>query len=226
MSHGEPNNPYGPPPQQPGPPPQQQPPAGQGYGFPQQPPAAPGYGAPQAPTYPQPPYPQQAYPQQQPYPQYPGGAQFQGGYPGGPQVMPRLTSVARILVGLIALAHAVIAGTYVYFLSQWDSLMEESGITDDAEAERWADLGKGVVLFFLCLATVFAILGLVLLLQYAKGGNAVRVSSIVYGSFAIVTGIFMIAYWGLGLLLIAASILVIVFCAKRESADWFRRPRH
>ena len=218
MSFGEPNNPYGPPPPQPpaapGHPQQPPPPAAPGYGFPQQPPA-PGYGVPQAPPY-----------QQQPYPQYPGGAPFPGGHPGGPLEIPRLTRVAQILVGVIAVAHAVLAVTYIYYLTQWDKVMAEAGITGDAEAEQWADLGKGVVAFFMCLAAVFAILGLVLVLQYGRGGNGVRVSSIVYGSFAIVTGIFTIAYWGLGLLLIAVSILVIVFCAKRESADWFRRPRH
>ncbi|MFI6039055.1 hypothetical protein ACIBBD_33950 [Streptomyces sp. NPDC051315] len=228
MSFGEPHNPYGPPPQQPPAPPQ--PPAGPGYGYPQQgpPPGAPpqGYGAPQGPPYPQQPHPHQPYPQQ-PYPQYPGGdPQFQGGYPGGPVEMPRLTRVAQILVGVIALAHGVIAGSYLYYLTQWDRVMEEAGVTGDAEAERWADLGKGVVVFFLCLASVYAVLGVVLVLQYAKGGNAVRVCSIVYASFAIVTGIFMLAYWGLGLLLMAVAVVAIVFCAKRVSADWFRRPRH
>jgi hypothetical protein len=73
---------------------------------------------------------------------------------------------------------------------------------------------------------VFAILGLVLLLQYAKGGNGVRVCSIVYGSFAIVTGIFMLAAWGLGVILIAVSILLIVFSAKRATKEWFLRPRY
>ncbi|MFE7647420.1 hypothetical protein NFX46_04380 [Streptomyces phaeoluteigriseus] len=201
MSFGEPNNPYGPPPQQP--------------------PNTPGYGVPQTPSYPQQPYPQQAYPQQPYPPQYPGGY-----HPGGPAEMPRPTRVAQILVGVIALAHAILAGAYVYFLTQWDEVMTEAGITGDAEAERFADLGKGVVVFFLGLASVFAILGLVLLLQYAKGGNTVRVCSIVYSSFAIVTGIFMLAYWGLGLLLMAVSIVAIVLSAKRESAAWFQRPRY
>ncbi|MET9501213.1 hypothetical protein ABZY42_05655 [Streptomyces sp. NPDC006622] len=213
MSFGEPNNPYGPPPQQP--------PAAPGPSQSQQPPA-PGYGVPQAPPYPQQPY------QQQAYPQYPGGGPgFPGGYhPGAPVEMPRPTRVAQILVGVIALAHAILAGAYVYFLTQWDEVMTEAGITGDREAEEFTDLGKGVVVFFLCLATVFAVLGLILLLQYAKGGNTVRVCSIVYGSFAIVTGIFMLAYWGLGLILMAVSILVIVLAAKRESASWFQRPRH
>ena len=190
--------------------------------------AAPAAAQYQQQAYPQPVYPQQAYPQQPYPPQYPGGdPQFPGGYhPGGPAQMPRPTRVAQILVGVIALAHAILAVSYVYFLTQWDEVMTEAGITGDAEAERFADLGKGVVVFFLGLATVFAILGLVLLLQYAKGGNTVRVCSIVYSSFAIVTGIFMLAYWGLGLLLMAVSIVAIVLSAKRESAAWFQRPRY
>ncbi|MFJ9718311.1 hypothetical protein ACIRPQ_20570 [Streptomyces sp. NPDC101213] len=217
MSFGEPNNPYGPPPQQP--------PAAPGYGHPQQPPA-PGHGVPQAPPYQQP-YQQQPYPQQA-YPQYPGGdPYFQGGqHPGGPGRMPRPTRVAQVLMGVIALAHLIVAGSYVWVLSRWDEEMLKAGVTDDPDVERYADLGKGIVVFMAGLATVFAVLGVVLLLQYAKGGNAVRVCSIVYGSFAIVTGIFMLTAWGLGLILIAVSILVIVFCAKRESAGWFRRPRY
>ncbi|GAA3221753.1 hypothetical protein GCM10020256_28720 [Streptomyces thermocoprophilus] len=73
---------------------------------------------------------------------------------------------------------------------------------------------------------MFALLGVILLLQYAKGGNAVRVCSIVYGSFAIVTGIVMIAAWGLGLIIMVVAILLIVFAARRPSADWFRRARY
>ncbi|MFC9908981.1 hypothetical protein [Streptomyces sp. NPDC059862] len=204
MSFGDPNNPYGH-----GQPPQQPQAPAPGYGYPQQtPPGAPpqGYGYPAAP------------PVQQPY---------GGGYmPGAPAQMPGITRASQIMLGVIALAHAVIAVLYGVALGQWDETMAEAGVTGDSEAEAIADLGKGVVVFFLGLATVFAILGLALLLQYAKGGNGVRVCSIVYGSFAIVTGIFMIAAYGIGLIIIAISILVIVFSAKRASAEWFRRPRY
>ncbi|MEU9354327.1 hypothetical protein AB0D65_25965 [Streptomyces griseoloalbus] len=196
MSFGDPNNPYGQPPQQP--------PAGPGYGYPQQP-GAPqqGYGYPAAPPVSQP---------------------YGGGYV--PTQMPGLTRAAQILLAVIAVAHVIIAAAYGKALGEWDETMLEAGITGDAEAERYADLGKGVVVFFLGLAAVFAILGLVLLLQYAKGGNGVRVCSIVYASFAIVSGIFSLALYGLGLLIMIVSILVIVFAAKRTSAEWFRRPRY
>ncbi|MFE0249699.1 hypothetical protein [Streptomyces sp. NPDC059010] len=201
MSFGDPNNPYGPPPQQPPAP---------GYGYPQQ--APPGV------------------PPQQPYGAYPTAPPVQqpyGGYPpAGPAVMPGITKAARIMLGLVVLAHVIIAGAYIWVLSRWDEEMANAGISGDTEAGRFADVGKGVVVFFVGLAAVFAVLGLVLLLQYAKGGNGVRVCSIVYGSFAIVTGIFMLAAYGLGLLIMIAAILLIVFSAKRATAEWFRRPRY
>jgi hypothetical protein len=200
MSFGEPNSPYGPPPQQPAP----------GYGYPQQgqPPGVPpqGYGA-----YPAGP------------PVHPGGY----GYPpAGPAQMPGITRAAQIMLGVIALCHIVIAAVYGVALADWDQTMLEAGVTGDAEAERYADLGKGVVVFFLGLAAVFAILGLVLLLQFAKGRNGVRVCSIVYASFAIVSGIFALGIYLLGLLILILAILVIVFAAKRPSAEWFKRPRY
>ncbi|CAM5541779.1 hypothetical protein STENM223S_05152 [Streptomyces tendae] len=174
------------------------------YGYPQQPQGQPGYGYPQAP------------PVQQPY----------GGYGPGPTEMPGITRAAQIMLAVVAAAHLIVAAVYAYNLSQWDEVMLEAGVTGDSEAERFADLGKGIVVFFLALAAVYAVLGLVLVLQYAKGGNAVRVCSIVYGSLAIVTGIFTLALYGLGLLIMIVSILLIVFAAKRATAEWFRRPRY
>lgn len=197
MSFGDPNSPYGPPPQQ-------------------QPPA-PGYG-----------YPQQAQPGVPPqYGAYPAAPPMQGyGYPpAGPAQMPGITRAAQIMLGIIVLAHAVIAGLYGYSLTEWDEIVAEADLSGDSQAQAIADLGKGILVFFIGLAGIFALLGLALLLQYAKGGNGVRVCSIVYGSFAIVTGVFMIAAWGIGLLIIAVAILLIVFAAKRASAQWFQRPR-
>ena len=75
------------------------------------------------------------------------------------------------------------------------------------------------------LALVFAVIGFVLAARYGKGGKGVRIGSIVYASFGIVSGFFNITTWGLGLVVLVLSILVIVFCAKRASAEWFQRPR-
>ncbi|MET9097794.1 hypothetical protein [Streptomyces antibioticus] len=184
------------------------------YGQPPQQPGPPGYGYPGQP-------PQQGYG----YPAAPPVSQpYGGGYV--PTQIPSITRAAQILLGVIALAHVIISGVYIKALSEWDKTMLEAGVTGDAEAERFADLGKGVVVFFIGLAAVFAVLGVVLLLQYANGRNGVRVCSIVYGSFAIVSGIFSLALYGLGLLIMILAVLVIVFAAKRASADWFKRPRY
>ncbi|MEU4009647.1 hypothetical protein [Streptomyces pseudogriseolus] len=182
--------------------PPQQPQPGPGYGYPQQP-GQPGYGYPAAP---------------------PVGQPYGGGYV--PTQMPGITRAAQILLAVIAVAHVIIAAVYGVALAQWDELVDEAGIAGDVDAEQFADLGKGVIVFFVGLASVFALLGLILLLQYAKGGGSVRVCSIVYASFAIVSGIFALGIYLLGLLIIVVAILVIVFCAKRASAEWFRRPRY
>ncbi|NJP50604.1 hypothetical protein HCJ93_11115 [Streptomyces sp. SBST2-5] len=166
-------------------------------------PGQPGYGYPAAP------------PVQQPY---------GGGYV--PTQMPGITRAARIMLAIVAAAHLLIAVLYGYQLSKWDETMAEAGISGDSDLQQFADVGKGVVVFLTGLAAVFAVLGLVLLLQYAKGGNGVRVCSIVYGSFAIVTGIFTLAAFGLGLIILVVAILLIVFASKRASAEWFRRPRY
>src|SRR5690606_17328815 len=169
--------------------PPQQPPAGPGYGYgyPQQP-GAPqqGYGYPAAPPVSQP---------------------YGGGY--APTQMPGITRAAQILLAVIAVAHVIIAAVYAVALAAWDDVVNEAGIRGDTDAEAFADLGKGVIVFFVGLAAVFAILGLVLLLQYAKGGNSVRICSIVYASFAIVSGIFALAIYLLGLLVMIVAILVI-----------------
>ncbi|MFM9369436.1 hypothetical protein [Streptomyces sp. Da 82-17] len=180
----------------------QQPQAGP-YGQPQQAMGQPGYGYPQAP------------PVQQPY----------GGYPVGPTEMPKPARQARIFLAIVAGAHLLVAILYGVAMAVFDSYVDNSGLTGD-EATAAAGLGMGFIGFFLVLATVWAIVGLALFLKWPTGGNGVRVFAIVYGSLAIITGIFNITTYGLGLALIALSILLIVFAAKRETAQWFQRPRY
>src|SRR5690349_1434456 len=74
------------------------------YGYPQQPQGQPGYGYPAAP------------PVQQPY---------GGGYAPGPVQMPGITRAAQIMLGVIVLAHLIVAGVYGYALSRWDETMLE-----------------------------------------------------------------------------------------------------
>ncbi|MFE6692044.1 hypothetical protein ACFVFQ_36945 [Streptomyces sp. NPDC057743] len=178
------------------------------------------------------PYPQQVPPPGQPYAPYPQ----QAGYPGGPAVptaMPGLTKAARIMMYVIASLHLLITLAFGVAVTQIDKAVGQAGVGgtittangQDVDVSTVANVGKGVIGFFILLALVFAVIGFVLAARYGKGGNGVRIGSIVYASFGIVSGFFNITTWGLGLVVLVLSILVIVFCAKRASADWFQRPR-
>ncbi|MEV4744008.1 hypothetical protein [Streptomyces sp. NPDC049555] len=198
MSFGQPNNPYGPPPQQPPAP---------GYGYPQQ--APPPYGA---------------------YPQAPGGYPM----PQGPVAMPGLTKAANVLMYVIAAIHVVVAGFFAYAANRIGDAVRDAGTNgtvttargDTVDVDTIADVSKGVISFFVALAAIFAIIGFILAARYGKGRNGVRVGSIVYASFGIISGIFTLGVYGLGLITFVGSILVIVFAAKRTSAEWFQRPRY
>ncbi|GAA0419316.1 hypothetical protein [Streptomyces luteireticuli] len=174
-----------------------------------QPPQAQGYG-----------YPQQGG---QPYAAYPQ----QGGYNGMPPVpaeMPGLTKAARVFMWVIAVCHIGIAAIYGVAISAVDDAVNKSEHSEDVQ--KFADFGKGIIGFFVILAAVFAVIGIILALRFAAGGNGVRVGSIVYASFGIISGIFNIGAWGLGLVVFILAILTIVFCAKRPTAEWFQRPRY
>ncbi|MCQ8769285.1 hypothetical protein [Streptomyces telluris] len=190
------------------------------YGAPQQ---APGYGYPQQPQGGQPGQPYAAYPQ------------AQGGYAGapqGPQVMPGITKAARIMLYAIAAVHVIVAGLCVAAVAAiGDAKKTHGGGTvttaqgDTVDADTVFDAGKGVFAFLAALAVIFAILGIILAVRYAKGANGVRVGSIVYAAFGIISGLVCIVFYGIGLIGLILSILVIVFAAKQASQDWFRRPR-
>ncbi|MBH1935962.1 hypothetical protein I5Q34_17085 [Streptomyces sp. AV19] len=170
-------------------------------------------------------------PQAAPYPQ--GGQPYgaypqQGGYSGMPPVpaeMPGVTKAARIFMWIIAVSHLAIAGIYGVALAAFNDVVKNSDDTS-VDMDKVADFGKGLIGFLVALAAVFAVIGIILALRYAKGGNGVRVGSIVYASFAIISGIVNIGAWGLGLVVFILAILTIVFCAKRASAEWFQRPRY
>ncbi|GGX85269.1 hypothetical protein [Streptomyces hiroshimensis] len=191
------------------------------YGAPQQ---APGYGYPQAPQGAQPGQPYAAYPQ------------AQGGYAGapqGPQVMPGITKAARIMLYCIAAVHVALAGFFGTLIAAIKDKADEVGPGrtvrtaqgDEVDVDKAVDIGKGVLGFFILLALVFAVIGIILAVRYAKGGNGVRVGSIVYASFGIIGGLLSSWAYGLGLITFILSILVIIFAAKQATAEWFRRPR-
>lgn len=198
----DPNNPYAQPQKD------QQP----GYGYPQQGQQQPGYG-----------YPQQGGG----LPQY-GGAAEQG-YPAGggygmPMQMPGGVKAARVMLfvtGGLSAVGAVLAFLGAAALGSLDPNSPELQNNPDFEmVQGW---GAGIIALVGVLFLAFAVGGIVLGAKFGKGGNGLRIGTIVYGALTIVMGIVMIP---LGLLFMILAVLIVVFVAKGDGSQWFNRPRY
>ncbi|MFH8347900.1 hypothetical protein [Streptomyces sp. NPDC018045] len=194
------------------------------YGPPQGPPA-PQYGYPQQqPMQPQPMQPQPMQPQ--PYAPFPAGPMGPGGMPGipAPHQMPGSTKAARIMLFILAATGVIGIIIATIGLNQISSASANySGLGGDADG--MFAIGKGAIVFVMILQAAYAAVALVLALQYSKGGNGIRVGSIIFGSVSVLCSIpFAISVYGIPSFVL--SILVIVFAAKQESQAWFMRPRY
>ncbi|OKI09930.1 hypothetical protein A6A06_04715 [Streptomyces sp. CB02923] len=206
MSYPNQHNPYGAPQGQPqGPPPQ---------GHPQGPPAQ--YGYPQ----------QQPMQPQQPYAPFPAGPMGPGGMPGipTPHQMPGNTKAARVMLFVLAATGVFgIIGVTVVLNQLSSNSARYDGFGGDTQS--MLNAGKGVLVVVMILMAAYAAAALVLALQYSKGGNGIRIGSIIFGAVSVLCSIpFALSLYGIPNF--ALSILVIVFAAKQESQAWFMRPRY
>ncbi|MFC8240844.1 hypothetical protein [Streptomyces chartreusis] len=215
MSFGDPNNPYGPPPQQP--------PAAPGYGYPQQaPPGVPpqqGYG----------------YPQQPAYPGYPGGNQMV------PQSMPGLLVTARVFLFIISAVQilAGLAWLYVAAIANdvSDAADDLSSTSDDpfSAIGEGGDIAAGVLVLIALIALGLAALSITLGVKFSKGGQGIRITTVVYGALGTIVGVIGL-FVGLDSGLATAVIfplLWVVFGGIITAAPvvpsgtaWFNRPRY
>ncbi|MEU6377689.1 hypothetical protein [Streptomyces sp. NPDC046909] len=216
MSFGDPNNPYGPPPQQ-------QPPA-PGYGYPQQPPAP---GIP----------PQQGYPGYPPQPAYPG-------YPGVnmvPQSMPGLLVTARVFLYIISAVQILAGLVYLYiaaFVNDVSDAADSYSSSSDDPFDGIGDIGDaaagliaGIGIFALALAALSITLGV----KFGRGGQGVRITTVIYGALGTIVGLIFL-FVGLDTGMASAIIfplLWVVFGAIITAAPvvssgtaWFARPRY
>ncbi|MFJ3665477.1 hypothetical protein ACIPSE_03375 [Streptomyces sp. NPDC090106] len=216
MSFGDPNNPYGPPPQQP--------PAAPGYGYPQQPPQQPGIP------------PQQAYgyPQQQAYPGYPGANMV-------PQSMPGLLTTARVFLYIISAVQILGGLVYLYlgaFVSDVSDSADSLSSSSDDPFSELGDIGNaaagliaGIGVFCLALAALSITLGV----KFGKGGQGVRITTVIYGALGTIAGLLFL-FVGLDTGMASAVIfplLWVVFGGVITAAPvvpsgtaWFNRPRY
>ncbi|UNO40322.1 hypothetical protein [Streptomyces sp. MST-110588] len=181
------------------------------YGPPQ---GQPGYGYPQQPMQPM---------QPQPYAAYPGGGMMPGGMPGMPMTMPGGVKAARVLLfviaglGLIGLIFAVIG------LNSVNKASHTVSAYGSAESQSVFNFGKGLLIFMIIAIVLFAATAIVLGLQFAKGGNGVRIGTIIFGSVVV---LFSLLSFPVGILHMVMGILIIVFVSKADGGAWFNRPRY
>ncbi|AJE42112.1 hypothetical protein [Streptomyces nodosus] len=229
MSFGEPNDPYGPPPQQ-------QPPAAPPYGYPQQPAAAPDYGHPQQPAGPPPGY---GFPQQPAYAGYPGYP----AHPGGnaiPQSMPGLLATARVFLYIIAAVQIVAGLIWLYAAAFFNDVSNEVGRNSGSSSpldsiSDGGHMAAGLMLFIALIALGLAALSITLGVKFGRGGQGVRITTVVYGALGGVIGLLgLITALRYGAALgVIFPLLWVVFAAVIIAAPvspsgtaWFRRPRY
>ncbi|WP_409239236.1 hypothetical protein [Streptomyces sp. PA5.6] len=207
MSYGDPNNPYGQPPQQP--------PAAPGYGYPQQ-------GPPGIP--PQQPY---GYPQQPAYPGYPGGNMMQ-------QSMPGLLVTARVFLFLISAVQILGAIGFLYLAAIANDVSDsadEFGL-DDAGI---GDAATGVFVVLGLIAAGLATLSITLGVKFSRGGQGVRITTVVYGALGAIVGLIYL-FVGLDtglasaiigpLIWLVFGVIITLAPVVPSGTAWFNRPRY
>ncbi len=215
MSFGDPNNPYGQPPQQP--------PAGApGYGYPQQTPPPPGIP------------PQQGYG----YPGYPG-------YPGAnmmaPQSMPGLLVTARVFLFIIS-AVQILAGLSWLYVAAFvndvtDAADDLSSSSDDpfSAIGEGGDIAAGALVFLALFALGLAALSITLGVRFGKGGQGIRITTVVYGALGTIIGLLGL-FVGLDsgmatavifpLLWVTFGAIITAAPVVPSGTAWFARPRY
>ncbi|MEU2259585.1 hypothetical protein ABZ557_04740 [Streptomyces sp. NPDC019645] len=177
-----------------------------GYGYPQgqqQQPPQPGYGYPQAPPV-------------QPY---------GGGYPGAPMSMPGLMQTARVLLFIVGGLQIILGIIAAFAIAAAQDVADSVGAGE--QTGPLAGLGFAVVLILLAFAAWAIVLGV----KFAKGGNGVRVTTIVYASLFILGSLTNFASGEAssavgGVIGLAIGGIILAAMVNSSASAWFNRPRY
>ncbi|MEI5006673.1 hypothetical protein RB196_04415 [Streptomyces sp. PmtA] len=176
-----------------------------GYGYPQgqQQPPQPGYGYPQAPPV-------------QPY---------GGGYPGAPVSMPGLMQTARVLLFIVGGLQIILGIIAAFAIAAAQDVADSVGAGE--QTGPLAGLGFAVVLILLAFAAWAIVLGV----KFAKGGNGVRVTTIVYASLFILGSLTNFAAGEAssavgGVIGLAIGGIILAAMVNSSASAWFNRPRY
>ncbi|MER7766323.1 hypothetical protein [Kitasatospora sp. NPDC096140] len=192
-----------------------------------QPPAAPGYG-----------YPQQAPPAAYGYPQQPPAYGYAPVAP--PRSMPGLVMTARVLLFVVGGVQVLLTGLLLIVAASAKTVANQHSTSSDTAI--FGNAAAGVLLVLGILYLLASVLSITLGVKFGKGGPATRITTIVYGSVALLLGalVTISAITGstqaqaagsgfgvvVGVLWIGICVLWIVAMSTREGVDWFNRPRY
>ncbi|WP_432141471.1 hypothetical protein [Streptomyces sp. bgisy084] len=175
--------------------------------------------------------PNYGYPQQPPQPQQPM-APYGGGYPGGPMpgmqpqyptVMPGGVKAARVLLFVLSGLNLIGLVLAVMGLGGVSRASHEATLDTAADNITAMNVGKGLLIAVIVIIVIFTVGAITLALQFANGGNGVRVGTIVFGVANIILSL---CTFPIGLVHTVLGVLVLVFVAKDEGNAWFNRPRY
>ncbi|MFI9363742.1 hypothetical protein ACIG5E_22210 [Kitasatospora sp. NPDC053057] len=183
-----------------------------GYGYPQQaPPPAPGYG------YPQPAAPAYGY------------------APAVPQVMPGLVMTTRVLLFIIGGVQVILAGFCLIAAAVANDAVNKTSTSSDDFISSIGHAAMGILLVIGVVWALAATLSITLGAKFGKGGNGVRITTIVYGSIASLFGLLdliggintkITVNIIIGLIWIAICVIWITAMCVRDGVNWFNRPRY
>ncbi|MFF3007321.1 hypothetical protein ACFVTF_31490 [Kitasatospora sp. NPDC057940] len=193
-----------------------QPPQAPGYGYPQQAPPA-GYGyPPPAPGY--------------------GGPGY--GYPPAvPQNMPGLVVTTRVLLFIIGAVQIIGGGIYLIAAAAAKEVTNRAQEIDGSDPfNGFGNAAAGVLVVVGIVCALFAAFSITLGVKFGKGGPAVRITTMVYGSFGALLGLLGLAGSFASnanpigivftLMWLAVSITMIVGMSVKDGVAWFSRPRY
>ncbi|MEV3992191.1 hypothetical protein AB0J57_25090 [Streptomyces sp. NPDC049837] len=182
-------------------------------------------GQPQQPGYG---YPQQGQPQQPGYgyPAAPPPPAYGAGYPGGaPMTMPGLMQTARVLLFIVAGLQIIFGIIFAFVIAAAQDVSDSVGAGDATDG--LAGLGFIVVLILIA----FAVWAIVLGAKFSKGGNGVRVTTIVYSALFILMSLSNFTQGTTsaaigGIIGLAIGGIILASMVNSSATAWFNRPRY
>ncbi|MEV6960003.1 hypothetical protein AB0M97_12535 [Streptomyces sp. NPDC051207] len=183
-----------------GPPPGQQP-HNQGYGYPQQPQ-----------------HPQQGYG----YPSAPPVGPYHGA--PAPTSMPGTVSTARVLLWVIVGLQLIGVALFAFSAASVEAAKDDATLRDEPAFQQLADYSSGMLWALTAFALAWGVFALVLAVKFGKGGNGLRITTLVFGIITAILGLYPFIL--VGLVHTVLAILIAVFVGNAAGSAWFNRPRY